>query len=123
MHITDSCPKALAPIIPWGRGFIEEYIRVVGSGDGECWRADGEFGRGGGDGWRGDEEGCGQVETGKGWRVVGRARVREVMGIIVEDIWDRGAGEVMEGVIDGRCDEVIKRIKDKMERGWIGLAR
>ena len=55
-------------------------------------------------GWRGDadEEGCGQVETGKGWRVVGRARVREVMGIIVEDIWDRGAGEVMEGVIDGR---------------------
>ena len=55
--------------------------------------------------------------------MVGSARVREVMGIIVEDIWDRGAGEVMEGAIDSRCDEVIKRIKDKMERGWIGLAR
>ena len=35
MHITDSCPKALAPIIiPWGRGVIEDYIRVVGSGEG-----------------------------------------------------------------------------------------
>ena len=30
--------------------------------------------------------------------MVGRARVREVMGIIVENIWDRGAGEVMEGL-------------------------